>query len=386
MNDDLLRGIASDLRECVVAGRLAQADDVMRIPAAYYTDAQQWQQEMREIFLGQPLLVALSCDIPEPGDFLTYVIAGRPLLVVRGDDGRARTLLNVCRHRAAIVETEAAGHARRFTCPYHAWSYDRSGRLDAVPGRSVFGDIDAEGLVAFPTEEIVGAIFAVLDPKASFDAANWLGGMADSLAALHLGQLHAYRRTSVLEGPNWKLAADGYVDGYHLPYLHRESIGGKILANGHSYALFGPHVRLAMATRRIREFDVAAQDDGYLPDYLSLVHYVFPNVSISGGHGDTAMLSRLLPGPAPDRSTTIQYQYFRRPPGAEGLEAAEQKRQTYERVVRTEDYATAFGINDALQALDGGSVVFGRNELGNQHLHRTVLRFTGGASAWGVRA
>jgi len=111
---------------------------------------------------------------------------------------------------------------------------------------------------------------------------------------------------------------------------------------------------------------------------------VFPNVSISGGHGDTAMLSRLLPGPTPERSTTIQYQYFRKPLDAEGLEAAEQKRLTYERVVRTEDYATAFGINGALQALDGGSVVFGRNELGNQHLHRTVLRLAGGADAWGV--
>jgi nitrite reductase/ring-hydroxylating ferredoxin subunit len=376
MSDALLRDLCRHLRARVAADRPALAAGVLEVPAASYRDPEQWQLEMREIFLKLPMLVALTCDIPAPGDFHTFELAGRPLLVVRGDDGRARTLLNVCRHRGAIVATEPSGCARRFTCPYHAWSYDRSGRLDAIPGRAYFGNVAAEGLVEFPTQELAGAIFAVLDPEATFDAAEWLGGMADSLAALRLDRMHPYRQTSVLESPNWKLTADGYVDGYHLPYLHRDSIGGKILPNGHSFDLFGPHVRLAMATKRIEEIDTRPEADWQLPDYMSLVHYVFPNVSISGGHGDTAMLSRLLPGPTPDRSTTIQYQYFRQPLDTEGERAAERKRITYEAVVRQEDYATVFGIGRALGALGEAPILFGRNELGSQHLHRTVARFT----------
>jgi phenylpropionate dioxygenase-like ring-hydroxylating dioxygenase large terminal subunit len=386
MSNALLRDVLGQLRSRIASGQPTLADDVMTLPASYYRDAAQWEREMRAIFLELPLLVALSCDIPEPGDYLTFVLAGRPLLVVRGDDGRARTLLNVCRHRAAIVATEPCGNARRFTCPYHAWSYDRSGALDAVPGRNLFGAVDAEGLLAFPTREFAGAIFAVLDPDASFDAADWLGGMGDSLAALELDRMHAYRPISKLDSPNWKLAADGYVDGYHLPYLHRESIGGKILPNGHAYDLFGPHVRLTMATRRIDEIERRPSADGYLPDFMSLVHFIFPNVSISGGHGDTAMLSRLLPGPTPDRSTTLQYQYFRKPLDTEGLDLAERKRIAYEQVVRTEDYATVFGIGTALEALGDRPVVFGRNELGNQHLHRTIARFTGASNDGSLRA
>ena len=378
MSKALLRDVCRNLRTSAAAGHPALADAVLAVPASSYRDADQWQLELREIFLKLPMLVALSCDIPEPGDYHTFVLAGRPLLVVRGDDGRARTLLNVCRHRAAIVATESSGNARRFTCPYHAWSYDRSGRLDAVPGQAFFGEVEAQGLVEFPTREHVGAIFAVLDPTAAFDAAEWLGGMGDSLAALDLEHMHPYRHSSVLESPNWKLAADGYVDGYHLPYLHRQSIGGKQLANGHSFDLFGPHVRLTLATQRIEEIDERPESEWYLPDYMSLVHFVFPNVSISGGHGDTVMLSRLLPGPTPDRSTTIQYQYFRKPLDAAGLRAAEEKRLTYQRVVREEDYVTAFGIGSGLAALGDRPVLFGRNELGNQHLHRTVLQFTQG--------
>ena len=28
-----------------------------------------------------------------------------------------------------------------------------------------------------------------------------------------------------LPGPNWKVAYDGYLDFYHLPFLHRNSFG-----------------------------------------------------------------------------------------------------------------------------------------------------------------
>jgi len=38
------------------------------------------------------------------------------------------------------------------------------------------------------------------------------------------GDWHLIKRTE-LKGPNWKVAYDGYLDFYHLPYLHRNSFG-----------------------------------------------------------------------------------------------------------------------------------------------------------------
>ena len=128
----------------------------MKIPATAYADPAQFQREIDQIFLKVPLLAALSCEIREPGDFMSHTIAGRPLLIVRGDDGKVRTLLNVCRHRGAKVTDEPCGSVKRFICPYHSWSYDRSGTLDGITGRDTFGDIDVTGLVELPTEEIAG--------------------------------------------------------------------------------------------------------------------------------------------------------------------------------------------------------------------------------------
>ena len=78
-----------------------------------------------------------------------------------------------------------------------------------------------------------------------------------------------------------------------------------------------------------------------------------------------------------DQSVTIQHQYFRAPVEGPLVGLAESRRQTYEQVVRDEDYATTFGISAALPAMDDSPVVFGRNEPGNQNLHRHVAGMTG---------
>ncbi len=369
--------ICRRLRDNVRAGQPDRCDSVMQVAALNYRDPVQWARELDAIFLEVPLLVALSCDLPERGDFRTFVIAGRALLIVRGDDGRVRTFINACRHRGARVAGDAQGHARRFTCPYHAWSYDLQGRLDGVAGRESFGDIPADALQQLPTEERLGAVFAVLRPDAVLDLDDWLAhGMGDSLRALELDALYAHRATSVLETPNWKLAADGYLDGYHIGYLHRDSIGAKAITNRNTYDLLGPHARIGFANKRIEEIDALPEAQWQLPDYMSLVHYVFPNVSISGGIGDTLMLSRLFPGPSVDRSITVQHQYFRQPIEGDLLRVADEKLRTYERVVRDEDAATIFGIGESLPGMAAQPILFGRNEPANQHLHRTIAAMT----------
>jgi phenylpropionate dioxygenase-like ring-hydroxylating dioxygenase large terminal subunit len=363
-----------------------QADAPMKVPAAVYRDPQRWEQEMQRVFHRSPLTVAMSCDLREPGDYKALEIAGRPVVVVRGDDGVARTFLNVCRHRGAQVTEEGCGHLRRLVCPYHAWSYDTRGSLVSVPGRDTFGDLDVTGLVELTTHERHGLVLAMLTPDLDFDPDEWLGEMGDALAMMHLDQFHRYDVTSVVEGPNWKIAADGYVDGYHIGYLHRSTIGTRSITNRNTYDLFAPHVRIGFATKVTPTLRDLPDDQWRLPDAMSLVHFIFPNISISG-HATTAIqVSTLLPGPTNDRSRTIQTHYFRSPiEGDDAIAKAEERRQLYERVVRDEDYATGFKIGRALDAFGDGHFRFGRNEPGNQLFHRTIDSLVGGGVAAGVR-
>jgi phenylpropionate dioxygenase-like ring-hydroxylating dioxygenase large terminal subunit len=77
------------------------SDDVLYLPASIYTDPDRFRREMDLIFRRVPLMVAMTAEVPKPGDYKTMDMLGLPLLIVRGADGVARTFLNVCTHRGA---------------------------------------------------------------------------------------------------------------------------------------------------------------------------------------------------------------------------------------------------------------------------------------------
>ncbi len=376
-----LHGVARRLLANVIAERSDEASGLLHVPAAQYTDPQRYQEELDRIFLRQPLLVALSCDLRSPGDFSALTIAGRALLVVRSEDGTARTFLNVCRHRGAKLTPDCFGSGRRFTCPYHFWVYDTKGALVGTTAREAFAGLDVEGLIELPTAERAGAVFAILTPGEPLDIDMWLGDMAGALELIDLPGLHRHRDALATDSGNWKATADGYVDGYHIGYLHRNSIGEKAITNRNTYDVFGPHVRLGFANRQITSMGDTPVEDWDLREVMSLVHYIFPNISISGLPGHGLMVSRILPGPTVDRCTVEQFQYFRQPMVSESeIEAANRKRDYYFAVTRDEDFATVMEVTAAAGAIGDDVFRYGRNEVGNQNVHRWIQGLADGHS------
>jgi phenylpropionate dioxygenase-like ring-hydroxylating dioxygenase large terminal subunit len=369
--------LARRLVENCEANRGDYCDGSVKMPASMYSDPRRWDDEMERIYRRCPLVVAMSADVPAQGSYQTVEIAGRSIVTVRGDDGVVRSFLNMCRHRGAPV-ADGCGQARRFTCPYHAWTYDNRGSLVGVPGREAFDDLDVTGLIELPTHERVGLVLSTLTPDAEFDPDQWLGGMADALALMRLDELHRYEPVYAIEGPNWKIAADGYVDGYHIGYLHKNTIGVNSITNRNTFDFFGPHQRVGFATKSTPELRALPQHEWPVYDAISIVHYLFPNVSLAGTPSGSLMVSRLLPGPTHDRSTTLQFHYFRAPIETDEARArAEERREIYRNVVANEDYAMGIRITRNLDALRDEYFRFGRNELGNQHLHTTINELTG---------
>src|SRR5579859_966649 len=103
-----------------------------------FTDKARFEREKKAMFLERPQLIALSADLPNPGDYYATDIAGRPILIVRNKDGEARAFLNACRHRGVKLAEEGCGHGKGFVCPYHGWTFNTEGALISVPSRSAF--------------------------------------------------------------------------------------------------------------------------------------------------------------------------------------------------------------------------------------------------------
>ena len=347
--------------------------DVHAVPVDDYLSTERWEREVDTIFRRSPVVVALSGHLPEAGSYRSVEIAGVPVMSVRQSDGSVKAFVNACRHRGALLTELGCGQARRFTCPYHAWSYDTEGALVGMAGRNKFGDLDlgSRGLTALACEERSGMVFAVLDPGARLPLDDWLGGYETALDQLGLADMELLDERELI-GPNWKIAFDGYVDGYHLDILHRDTLGKDVLGNVMTWDAWGPHQRVAFARRITHELRDIPESEWNPATHVGFVHTVFPHISVAGNGGTGAMVSQLIPGPTPDRSRTIQTHLIRKDASEEQRAETLKRADFLEWVVNEEDYKTGLGIQSALASGANTEFVFGRNEPGNQTFHRWI--------------
>ncbi len=365
-----------------VAGRLLthlDEDTTDSLPSTHavsvedYLDVQRWEREVEVIFRNKPVVAALSAHLPGAGSYRALEIAGVPVLTVRQAGGNVRAFINACRHRGSLVVADGCGQTRRFTCPYHAWSYDTAGALVGISGRSKFGEIDTEtrGLTELPCDERSGLVFVVLRPGAPMDLDEWLGGYDKALDALGLADMELLEERTLV-GPNWKVAYDGYVDGYHLDILHKDTLGIDTMGNVMTWDAWGPHQRVAFARRITHELRDIAPAEWKPAKHVGFVHTVFPHVSVAGNGGRGAMVSQLNPGPTSDRSRTIQTHLIAKNATDEERAATIKRADFLEWVVNEEDYKTGFGIQAGLASGANTEFIFGRNEPGNQTFHRWI--------------
>lgn len=192
------------------------------IPGSWYTDPRIDALERRTVWSRTWQLVGRTEQVAEPGQYVTGVVGGEPVVVVRGADGVLRGFFNVCRHHAAAVMTAPCGKADRLRCPYHGWTYDLAGQLRGVPELDGVLDFDkgAMGLVPLAVATWEHFVFVHLDRDPPPIEA-YLGELVGQVAPLGLSKLHFCERREYELACNWKVFVDNYLDGgYHVPHLH----------------------------------------------------------------------------------------------------------------------------------------------------------------------
>src|SRR5438128_2746622 len=66
---DRIGDVAEIMLDYVENGKTFQTDKIMKVPTRSYTDPDQWGAEIELIFKRVPLMLALTCELPKPGDY-----------------------------------------------------------------------------------------------------------------------------------------------------------------------------------------------------------------------------------------------------------------------------------------------------------------------------
>ena len=194
------------------------------LPTVAYTDPAIDRAERSAIFRRTWQLAGRTESLREIGSFITSDVAGEPILLVRGEDGRLRGFWNVCWHRAAPLLTDDCGTCTKLRCRYHGWTYDLAGELRGTPEWAGVEDFERSeyGLKPVPGLAEFGPFaFVKLDaPEPGFEAAYpEFAAWSEGREAIHLPMW--FERRSYELNCNWKVYVDNFLDGgYHVNTVH----------------------------------------------------------------------------------------------------------------------------------------------------------------------
>lgn len=255
----------------------------MRNPASAYTCPDRFAKEMRVLFRERPQFVGLSGECASPGSFMTAVVGGIPIAVMRQQDGTLAALVNVCRHRGAtLLEGSGTGAKRLIVCPYHGWTYDTEGKLLKRPASGHgFDDVTVNcDLHTRAVAEKHGLIFVHPTSSAPFEVDPLLHGMQDDLADYGLGAYVPIETRVNQWRMNWKLLLDTFTESYHIRWLHKDSIAPLFL-NDTLFDTFGPHA-CAVGLRRtvVDQLTQKPKSDWQLLPYGTTQYFLVPNALI----------------------------------------------------------------------------------------------------------
>jgi Rieske 2Fe-2S family protein len=187
-----------------------------------YTDPALLADEQRLIFERTWQLVGHVASLPNPGSYLTGSAGDQPVLVVRDEDGDLRAYRNVCRHRGSRLLAGSGQCKAAIRCRYHGWTYKLDGTLIGVPEGLAFGDtLDKPSLGLLPArvETLCGLVFVNLDRDAA-PLAELVGDLPQRLAPYRIETLEPFAPSGGTQPANWKVVADNYLEGYHIPIAH----------------------------------------------------------------------------------------------------------------------------------------------------------------------
>lgn len=198
------------------------------MPKSVYTSHEFNQLELEKIFRKDWVCAGRASALTKIGDYLTMEIAGEPIMVLRDGDGRLRAQSNVCRHRMSTL-LSGRGNTSSIVCPYHAWTYGLDGKLRGAPAmmhNKAFCKPDIS-LPQIRCTEWEGWIMLTVNPNAP-NVHEALKGVTDLIGHYRMGDYIETFRETHRWNTNWKVLAENFMESYHLPVCHADTIGGTV--------------------------------------------------------------------------------------------------------------------------------------------------------------
>jgi phenylpropionate dioxygenase-like ring-hydroxylating dioxygenase large terminal subunit len=339
------------------------SDGVWREPVVHYLSRDRFAAEIEQVFRRTLTPFCPSAALAETGAYVARDAALTPVVAIRGAGGVARAFRNACRHRGVQL-VDGTGCKKALTCRYHGWTYGLDGRLRGIPDEYGFPglDKDAHGLVPVTCIERDGLVYVSQDnATAMSDASN--------MPTLFGDDWKLYSTTEQEVEANWKIVAEGFLEGYHIRSTHQDTFYPLQYDNLNVIEAFGRNSRISFPYRRIEKLRTVPPGERRTTGMLTHVYHLFPNVMLSTF--PTNRLMTVLEPLAVDRTRLVTYTLSNQIAAEEGRTAVAQGRD-FVTAGAAEDREMACAAQHGLATRANDHFTFGLFEGAIGHFHQNL--------------
>lgn len=196
------------------------------VPTARYTSEAFHQLEIEHVWKKVWQVAGWAQDIPDPGDVMTYDVAGMAALIVRQSDGSLKAFHNSCLHRGMRLCSDAQ-RLGSLRCPFHGFAWGLDGKSRIITDRPDFPELAGRdmSLPQFQVAEWQGYIFVNPDLAAP-PLSTFLGAMPSQWDEAGWSLHNRFKAVHVTKQirANWKVAQEAFMEFFHGSFVHHGSI------------------------------------------------------------------------------------------------------------------------------------------------------------------
>lgn len=203
---------------------------VFRCRRDIFTNPELFELEMKHLFESNWVYLAHESQIPDNNDYYTTSIGRQPIIITRDKQGELHAVINACAHKGAMLCRRKHGNKGSFTCPFHGWTFNNTGKLLKVKDEKTTeypvsfnknGSHDLTKVARFQSYRgfLFGSLNADVQPLEEYLGETRV--IIDQIVDQAPNGLEVLRGNSsyVYDG-NWKMQMENGCDGYHVSSVH----------------------------------------------------------------------------------------------------------------------------------------------------------------------
>jgi hypothetical protein len=174
---------------------------------------------------------------------------------------------------------------------------------------------------------------------------------------------------------NWKFAIDTFLEGYHIPHLHRKTIGPYFVGNCGVFKSGGLSGRLSVPKTSIETQRTLPEDARDYRRHVVSIYQLFPNALLIW-QLDHIEIWRAFPATGSDRDDPsrceVEMTIYRPAESTRPESYWEKNRDIAIRTVMEEDFPLGERMQIGFESGVTEEVIYGRNEPSLVHFHRSI--------------